>query len=203
MKKAAEEARAVEEEKTLAKKKAALVRMWATIQAGNEFPGAAAPAEARHLFGIGRTTLRNCALYMDTEKKLTIPKLSTKTLEEWCNFVVETCGGTLFRRLGELEAEMEGVDGPPAEPQGEPPEEPPAAPQLVETPPVSPRRGRKRNNGDSVDNGRQGREKQPRTARGALPAAGGGPVTVTTSSGRISTRVQSGGWTGDEAWIGL
>lgn len=203
MKKAAEEARAVEEEKALAKKKAALVRMWATIQAGNDFPGAAAPAEAHHLLGITVTNLRNCALYMDTEKKHTIPKLSTKTLEEWRNFVVFTCGGTLFRRLGELEAEMKVVDGPPAEPQGEPPEEPPAAPQLVETPPVSPRRGRKRNNGDSVANGRQGREKQTRTARGAQPAAGGGPVTETTLSGRRRTVKQYGGWTGDEAWMML
>ena len=177
--------------------------MWTTIQAGKDFPGVDAPAEAHHLLGITMTTLRNCALYMDTEKKLTIPKTKTKTLEEWRYFVVDTCGRTLFRRLGELEAEMGVVDGPPAQPQGEPPEEPPAAPQLVETPPVSPRRGRKRNNGESVDNGRQGREKQPRTARGAQPAAGGGPVTETTSRGRIRTVKQNTGFTGDEAWMGL
>ena len=67
---------------------------------------------------------------------------------------------------------------------------------------------RKRNNGESVDNesvdnGRQGREKQPRTARGAQPAAGGGPVTETTSRGRIRTVKQNTGFTGDEAWMGL
>ena len=62
---------------------------------------------------------------------------------------------------------------------------------------------RKRNNGESVDNGRQGREKQPRTARGAQPAAGGGPVTETTSRGRVRMVKQNTGFTGDETWMGL